>query len=297
MIPTFPEFKHIDLSDKQNIEEYLEISHLPPYTKYLFSTLFFWNFNGDSNFYSTCSDNLVFKWVDVDKAVAVSLSGTQRVDESLEELFQHVDKIQFVCEDTVKSIKHTQKYLISEDRNNFDYVYDVNDLAELTGSKYSTRRRNVQTFNQSFPDAKFLELDLKDPRIKNIVGNFYRDWISFRALPEENIIGEIIAFARFLEFHEHFNVTCYGVFIDKTLIGYSVVETINKEYTALNFIKGHYAYVGSNAYLYQRTCKDLAQKGFKYVNGYEDIGYDNLRFAKTLWRPAKMLKSYTIELK
>jgi len=45
------------------------------------------------------------------------------------------------------------------------------------------------------------------------------------------------------------------------------------------------------------TAKHLLENNIKYINIEEDLGFNGLRESKRLWRPAKILKKYTIKKK
>ena len=44
------------------------------------------------------------------------------------------------------------KFRIHFDRDGFDYVYDISDLAELKGRKYQKKRNHINRFRQNYPD-------------------------------------------------------------------------------------------------------------------------------------------------
>ena len=44
------------------------------------------------------------------------------------------------------------KFRIHFDRDGFDYVYDIQDLAELKGRKYQKKRNHINRFRQNYPD-------------------------------------------------------------------------------------------------------------------------------------------------
>lgn len=44
------------------------------------------------------------------------------------------------------------RFRIHFDRDGFDYVYDINDLAELKGRKYQRKRNHINRFRQNYPD-------------------------------------------------------------------------------------------------------------------------------------------------
>lgn len=45
------------------------------------------------------------------------------------------------------------------DRDNFDYVYSIDDLADLKGRKYQKKRNHIHRFEEAHPDYRILPLD------------------------------------------------------------------------------------------------------------------------------------------
>ena len=51
------------------------------------------------------------------------------------------------------------KFRFHSDRDSFDYVYDIHDLADLKGRKFQKKRNHVNRFDEAHPDCRTLPLD------------------------------------------------------------------------------------------------------------------------------------------
>ena len=61
MIPTFPNFKKLEISDKKEVEEYT--SNFPPYSDFNFTSLWAWDTN-EKRMISKLNGNLVVQFTD-----------------------------------------------------------------------------------------------------------------------------------------------------------------------------------------------------------------------------------------
>ena len=68
------------------------------------------------------------------------------------------------------------RFRIHTDRDHFDYVYEVTDLAELKGRKYQKKRNHLNRFYQEHPDIQALPMteDML-PQVTELVAQWYED--------------------------------------------------------------------------------------------------------------------------
>ena len=73
------------------------------------------------------------------------------------------------------------KFLLRTERDDFDYVYDIQDLADLRGRKFQKKRNHVNRFRAEHPDFEVVPLcgdDLLSAR------EMVADWYAARALSD-----------------------------------------------------------------------------------------------------------------
>ena len=86
-------------------------------------------------------------------------------------------------------------FYIQIDRDSFDYVYDINDLADLKGRKYQKKRNHVNRFQAEHPDYRVEPLTACNlGRVQNMVNDWYQ--IRMRQDPEGNYLLENLALAK-----------------------------------------------------------------------------------------------------
>ena len=49
------------------------------------------------------------------------------------------------------------KFIITEDRNNFDYVYRVDELTKLSGKKFHSKKNHINKFKKMYPRLGVLQ--------------------------------------------------------------------------------------------------------------------------------------------
>ena len=153
-------FKTLTLEDKEIIEKYVDKDKLESY-EYLFSSLYMWrklnnvkyailddvliiekNEEGKGTFYAQLfgynQDNLTNI---IDELIKRNLNFTDR-----EYLFGDVDN------EFVNDLKKYTDFKVeaAEDIDDFEYIYSTNDLIELRGKKYHSKKNHVNSFLKTY---------------------------------------------------------------------------------------------------------------------------------------------------
>lgn len=183
------------------------------------------------------------------------------------------------------------QFRIHYDRDSFDYVYDIQDLAELTGRKYQKKRNHINRFRQNYPDytmepitdenaveaAEFLQTWYIQREEKDPLADFHMEKASiFKALRDREALsmegllmkadGKTVA----LTMGTHLYADTFDVHFEKALDGADgAYPTINWEFA--RYLREKYP--------------DL-----KYLDREEDMGLEGLRKAKLSYYPHHMVE-------
>jgi hypothetical protein len=299
MIPTFPCFKHLDLSDQKEIEAIT--SKFPPYSDYNFISLWSWNTtNGIS--ISLLNGNLVVRFTDyLTGNIFYSFLGGNQVSETAIELTRLSAKtglhptLQLLPEISVAGIDSAM-FAITEDRDGFDYIYDINTFLKMEGSKFEAKQRQKRYFEKNF-SYEIVHLDLSHPLIKDQVIDLCHEWA--RNKIEQNkpdyFHNEFLALLRFLNGACHADHLALGVYHDSRLIAISFGENSKEGFHTCHFQKAlTSSYKGLNVFVVHEVAKVLATQGIKFINWEQDLGIPGLRESKTSYQPCTFLKKYTL---
>jgi len=185
------------------------------------------------------------------------------------------------------------KFHYHPDRNGFDYVYDINDLADLKGKKFQKKRNHLNRFWAAHPDAVLTPItENKLDRCKALVEKWYQ--LRLEADPHADFRMEQVAINRALA-----NWTGFG--LEGLLLcveGRDVAMTVGSAFSgntfdihfekALDIADGAYAAInnGFARYLREKHPEVL------YLNREDDMGLEGLRKAKLSYNPHHLIEKY-----
>lgn len=300
-LPQFPIFKNIELHDKDIFEDYLK--NFPPYSDFNFVSLWSWNTDEKIKF-SFLNENLVLELSDyVDNTPILTFIGQIKVIDTVDSLLEFAKSQGFASE--LKLLpKHNfanldireinDRYKLSEDYNNFDYILDVSALSTMSGQKLKHKRKLLNRFKKNYESSIQIKyMDIND--INKHLINFYHHWSKNKSKPDLNI-NELHAITRLLKHYHFFNTIVMSVHLEDRLIGFTLFEELSKDWALSSFQKGDISFSGIYEFLNHRLALHLQEKGIKFVNIEQDLGVEGLRRAKMDYNPT-FLKKFTISKK
>lgn len=298
MLPKFPEFKKLELSDQEDIEKIT--SQYEPYSDFNFANMWAWDVYGVCEL-SVLHHNLVIRFFDpITQKQAYSYLGQSGISKTVSDIFNFFDKnnltdcsLKLVPEVSLAGLDFT-KHFIEIDMNSCDYMYDLVALASLSGNKYSQKRGRSNNFKTHYPTATVSVLDLHSPSTVAEINELNYIWMKNKSGSSVDLSQEMLAIDRFISsgIKQYLSL---GVYVDKKLIGYTVFSFHGTDNAINLFIKGDMFYVGVYEFVMQLSAQILMDKGYKYMNYQEDLGIDGLRRAKLAFRPTGYLRKYFIK--
>lgn len=298
MLPVFPDFKPIEITDQKNVEEITK--KYPAYSNFHFVSLFCWDVDR-KRMISTLNGNLVVRSTsDTTGREFLTFLGSNNVSETVAELLKYSKKegmkssLRLIPEE---AIKYCSDYLlpikIKEDRDNFDYIYSIKDISCLQGDKYSNLRKSVNKFIKNYEGRYSVKLfDLSNMGCKNEILDIWHQW---KGINERYSEREESAFQRLLNNYNSFELVNIMVYVDERPAAFSINQIVNKEMSISLFAKANYNFNGILPFMDNQMAIRLHKDGYKYMNFEEDMGLESIRFAKNKYRPINFLRKYTIQ--
>ncbi len=302
MLPEFPNFKSIELSDKNDIET---ITHkFPPYSDFNFLSMWSWDIKSEMRF-SMLNDNLVVRFTDyLTGEPFYSFLGGNKVNDTVKSLLELSEKeglparLKLVPEDSIKELD-INKFSATEDRNHFDYILDVEKLQKHEGKKlryhFNLSKRLIAECGEKL---NIKAIDLSDEKRKKEILALTNTWIQNKASSNKDTVSsiEIDAIQRFflMEVKDNFSL---GVFYNNKLIGCSINDVLGGDYCLCHFMKADSVFRGIYSCLFLETSRMASGVGKKYINIEQDLGLSNLRQSKESFEPVNFLKKYIITIK
>jgi hypothetical protein len=218
-------------------------------------------------------------------------------DKIIIELFEIIGNIEVhrvpedICEDLTENEKFNSLNLVClEDRNNWDYLYNKNEIINLAGNKYRQNRRWLQKFLSNYNyDFKLLTENLIE-RCKEL----QLEWCIMKACTEdESLEAEQEAIYEALNNFGTLGFNGGLVCVDDKCAAYTFGEILNEKTLVIHIEKAHMEYEGSyqaiNNIFLKNCCVDAV-----CVNREQDLGIEGLRRAKESYKPIKMVKKSII---
>lgn len=305
----FTNAKEIELADKAIFDDYFE-KYPSQISEFTFTNLFIWRFNYDFLFTEWKDHLLVFSktYIDTDPEKNEKSDPPyycfapvgEKSAEIIIELFRETGNIEFhripeeVVNDLRKDFQDDIKKInleIEEDRKNWDYVYNREDLVSLEGNKYRGKRRWLEKFEESYE----YEFHLLSEEWLEGCENLQDKWCDIKNCQKnEDLHQEHIAVKEALDNYGKLDYNGGLILVDGKPAGYTIGERLNENTVVIHIEKAHTYYEGSyqaiNNYFAKNCCDNV-----KYVNREQDLGIPGLRKSKKSYHPDHMIKKYIIQ--
>ena len=176
-------------------------------------------------------------------------------------------------------------YAVVEDRDNFDYLYQRSDLAELSGRTYHKKRNLVNAFINSYDYEQ-------KPLKKDNVGDAVLVLEKWREAKGED--GDYAASREALELFDVLGMRGCVYYVDGVPAGWCLGEPLSRgRMFAVHFEKGIESYKGIYQFINQAFAQVLPSY-FKSINREQDLGDEGLRQAKMTYRPSGFVNKYRV---
>jgi len=298
--------KPLELSDKPIFDKYL--NKFPPNISELtFSNLFIWKNYYDFLFLEW-ENHIIIYAINFFKNWGKSIAGNNdsifflppiglTPEKIILKLFKELENLEIhrVPEMVMKKL-HTEKEFerlnlrVYEDRDNWDYVYEIKNMVNLPGNRYRQKRRWLNKFlelyNYDFHVIsgdlikKTLELQLEWCDVTECQGN-------------EDLMEEQKAIETAIEHYDELGISGGIIIVGGKCIAYTLGERLNKETLVIHIEKAHIEYEGAYQAINNLFLKEFGED-IKYVNREQDIGIPGLRKAKEAYKPIHMVKKSVI---
>lgn len=176
-------------------------------------------------------------------------------------------------------------YRVVEDRDNFDYLYRREDLAELSGKAYHKKRNLVNAFLNSYSyEQKPLTHETRSDAIKVL-----DEWRE-----SKGVEGDYAASIEALERYDYLGMRGCVYYVGGEPAGWCLGEPLARgRMFAIHFEKACERFKGIYQFINQAFAQSLP-KYFRSVNREQDLGDPGLRQAKMTYRPHAFVNKYRV---
>jgi len=181
------------------------------------------------------------------------------------------------------------EFFIKSDRDDFDYIYLREKLADLKGKKFHGKRNHIARFK----DADDWSYEPVTSENLEECRRMHREWITFREDKwDTGVAEETDALHEAFDHYEEFGLV--GGLIRKSgnIVAFSIGEPLNDEIMVIHFEKAYPDMQGAYPMINQQFVINECEN-YKYINREEDTGDPGLRKAKLSYYPDILLKKYS----
>ncbi len=184
--------------------------------------------------------------------------------------------------------KYSQFYNIEESRNEFDYIYNRENLASLAGKKYHSKRNHISAFSKQF-DWRYEEINADNVLA---VQQFAQRWY------EENLersdvemMAERNGVMLLLQNMGALNISGGMIKVSDEIAAFTLASAINDRVYDIHIEKALPPFLAAYSVINREFARRLPESCV-YINREDDLGLEGLRRSKLSYHPEKLVKKY-----
>ncbi len=177
------------------------------------------------------------------------------------------------------------------DRDTFDYVYAIEDLATLKGRRFQKKRNHLNRFHADHPDARLVPITRENtPQVCDLV----RRWYDLRLTqdPHGDFQLEQAALTKALRHREELGMEGLLLMDGEELLAMAMGSRLNGDTFDIHFEKALEPNDGTYAAMNQGFAQYLHEKypDIRWLDREDDMGLEGLRKAKMSYNPEQMIE-------
>ncbi len=181
------------------------------------------------------------------------------------------------------------EYKFDADRDIFDYVYNVSDLATLSGKKYHSKRNHISYFKKNY-NWTYEELNRENIADCIALNNEWYLKNADKNSEDIEIEKNLLKFS--FDNYEYFGFLGGLLRVDGKAVAYTFGEKLNDKMFDTHFEKAFSDVRGAYPMINMLFAENTINS-FQFVNREDDTGDLGLRKAKLSYNPTKIIEKYT----
>ncbi len=171
-----------------------------------------------------------------------------------------------------------------ENRDSADYIYLTEDLAELKGKKYHSKRNHIRFFEKTY---NWTYETLTEKNLSDCI-RMTEKWIEENEEKiEDGVDAELDVIKRAFDYFTVLGFTGGVIRVDGEVVAWTLGEKLSEDTFCTHFEKAFSSYRGA----YPMINREFARNellSYTFVNREEDMGLEGLRKAKLSYKPVKL---------
>ncbi len=291
--------KKPELTDKATIDHYFHVNPTRS-CEYTFANLFLWCRHYRVG-YTFAGEMLVFQYTD-EKVFTFPLGDRSHLKETVDMLMAWCEEqgIEFRMTNvtpeqfTLLEELYPDQFAIEYYRDSADYVYETENLINLSGKKYHGKKNHINKFKKNWPDWSY------EPITKDNVEECFQMALQWRRQngceedPDKN--AEMCVTLNSLRLMEELELKGGLIRAGGRVVAFTIGEPVCDDTMVIHIEKAYADVQGAYPMINQQFLIHEASQ-YRYVNREEDMGEPGLRKAKESYHPAFLQEKGLLRLK
>lgn len=294
-------FNPLTFDDKHIFDRYLNEYKFST-SEYAFANLLIWR-KGCNIKYTIYNGTLIIKKRDFKgnyhfmQPIGYKKENLKDLIEKLKE-YKLENKMNYLFKDVEKSFLNDIKklygdeVLIEEDIDNFDYIYDREKLATLSGKKLHGKKNHYNYFIKTYG---YMVKDLSEPFVKEDCIKAAENWHQEKHSGDEYLTYELEGIKELINHMDELNQKGIAVYVDGVISAFTIGECVNEDMAIIYIEKGRSDIRGIYSFINKAFVEEYLSN-VKYINREQDLGIEGLRKAKKSYNPLKLEEKYSVNI-
>ena len=206
------------------------------------------------------------------------------------------------------------KISVKEVRDEWEYLYDVDELINLSGKKFHNKKNLYNQFIKN--DFEYKNIDIENEEMIKDIFEFEKKWeinemesnnnseeikTECEAFDKNKLLThEVRAEADIMMINSLINnwreidgITGGVIYINKKIAAYTIADFTMRDTIVVHSERGDRDYKGSYQAINRLFLENNKREGYKFVNREQDVGDLGLRKAKLSYNPVKFVEKYS----
>lgn len=191
---------------------------------------------------------------------------------------------------------YPDRFRFHHDRNSFDYLYNIEDLATLKGKKFQKKRNHLNKFKQLHPGFRVMPITVENtPAVEDLLNRWYKQRLE--ADPSADFYMEQVALSRALRHRDELDMEGLVLMDGNELLAMTLGSFLSSSTFDVQFEKA----IDDSAYV--AMCSSFAAHlmdkypRLRYLNREDDLGIEGLRKSKLAYNPVMLIEKHWACLK
>ena len=179
------------------------------------------------------------------------------------------------------------------DPSSYDYVYSIDDLADLKGRKYQKKRNHHNRFCQNYPDHKVVHIDETNiSDLKKMVDRWYEEKAAKGI--DEDYEMERAAIEKAFDGYSALGLEGLVILNEGKVLALTLGSRMSESTFDVHFEKARADADGAYTAINREFAKYIREKypEVRYLDREEDMGIEGLRKSKESYYPHHMIAEY-----